>query len=178
MKPYWTIKSVVGFMIERDFCIIYLGNFSPTINICDKYLINIMLLASKKLWSEMAIKSVSIERVSCKKIQHGKTDFLLKHVCEQIHRTQLWFPTMNVTGCVVLMYYYEWYFMLYDLKERWWLHITKWTELPSPISQDTHIRLHISCWLIFPLYISFSFVLNNVKSLKNEENKQKESKQK
>ncbi len=42
------IKSIIGFEIKLDFCTIYLGNISPTISVTDKYLIKIMLVASKK----------------------------------------------------------------------------------------------------------------------------------
>ena len=42
------INTIVGFDIKHDFCTIYLGNISPTINVTDKYLIKIMLVATKK----------------------------------------------------------------------------------------------------------------------------------
>lgn len=53
IRPYWRdvveeIKSIVGFETNRDFCTIYLGNIAPSINVTDKYLIKIMLAASKK----------------------------------------------------------------------------------------------------------------------------------
>ncbi len=53
VQPYWRdvvkrIESVMGFGVGHDFCNIYLGNIPPTMNVADKYLIKIMLVASKK----------------------------------------------------------------------------------------------------------------------------------
>lgn len=42
------INSILGFEIKFDFCTIYLGDISSTINVTDNYLIKIMLVASKK----------------------------------------------------------------------------------------------------------------------------------
>ena len=54
IRPYWLevveqIKAIMGFEIKHDFCTIYLGNISSTINSSDKYLIKIMLAASEKV---------------------------------------------------------------------------------------------------------------------------------
>ena len=53
IRPYWLeivgkINVILGFETKHDFCTMYLGNISSTINSSDKYLLKIMLAASKK----------------------------------------------------------------------------------------------------------------------------------
>ena len=42
------INQIIGLNIKQDFCILYLGNLSATVNVLARYLLKIMMAASKK----------------------------------------------------------------------------------------------------------------------------------
>ena len=53
IQPYWSeitlmINQIIGLNIKQDFCILYLGNLSATVNVLARYLLKIMMAASKK----------------------------------------------------------------------------------------------------------------------------------
>ena len=53
IQPFWsdiiaTIKLVIGLQLDDSFQTIYLGNLPYTLNAQDKYLLKILLVASKK----------------------------------------------------------------------------------------------------------------------------------